>query len=123
MCQWGTGKEIVIERRLTVDACIADAVVTLNRFGVYTTGCCCGHGKGPPTATILPSAQERARELGYVVTLSEGSDPVIEIRSNDEAQRIRDLEAEIAVMRQQRDAFADRCQVITAAPAGVPGAE
>lgn len=81
MCKWGTGREITIERRLTVDACIADEIVRLNKMGVYTTGCCCGHGKGPATANILPSAQDRARECGYDVTLNDGGDPYIEIRA------------------------------------------
>lgn len=77
MCKWGTNREITMERRVFVDACVADWIVELNRLGVYTTGCCCGHGNGPATATILPSAQERARELGYEVTLRGDLDPVI----------------------------------------------
>lgn len=79
MCTWGTDQEITIERRVFVDACIADLIVELNRQGVYTTGCCCGHGKGPGTATILPSASPRARELGYTVTLREGFNPYIDL--------------------------------------------
>ncbi len=70
MCTWGTLSEITIERRVSVDSCIANAIVELNRQGVYTTGCCCGHGKGPPTATILPSSADRAKELGYDVQWS-----------------------------------------------------
>lgn len=30
-----------------VDECIADLVSALNKGGVHTAGCCCGHGKGP----------------------------------------------------------------------------
>jgi len=30
-----------------VDGCIAPLVQLLNDHGVRTTGCCCGHGKGP----------------------------------------------------------------------------
>jgi len=29
----------------SVDACIASIVQALNDAGVYTSGCCCGHGK------------------------------------------------------------------------------
>lgn len=79
MCEWGTSREVTIERRLNVDACIADKIVELNRQGIYTTGCCCGHGKAPATATILPSSQERARELGFEVTYAQSGDPQIEI--------------------------------------------
>ncbi len=28
-----------------VDSCIADTVQRLNRAGIYTSGCCCGHGE------------------------------------------------------------------------------
>lgn len=76
MCNWGTDREVTIERRVRVDACIADVIIGLNRQGVYTTGCCCGHGKGPRTASLLPSAQARARELGYEVQFGDG-DPYI----------------------------------------------
>lgn len=77
MCKWGTDREITIERRVHVDSCIADKIVELNRQGVYTTGCCCGHGEAPASATILPSSQDRARELGYDVRLSPGGNPYI----------------------------------------------
>lgn len=69
----------MIERRVTVDACIADAVVELNRQGIYTTGCCCGHGKAPATATIMFSSQDRARELGYEVTYAQSGEAQITI--------------------------------------------
>jgi hypothetical protein len=32
-----------------VDACIADIVQALNSAGIYTSNCCCGHGKEPGT--------------------------------------------------------------------------
>ena len=28
-----------------VDSCIAPIVDALNKAGIYTSGCCCGHGK------------------------------------------------------------------------------
>lgn len=28
-----------------VDRCIAPIVVALNKAGIYTAGCCCGHGQ------------------------------------------------------------------------------
>lgn len=30
-----------------VDSCIAPIVDALNKAGILTSGCCCGHGKGP----------------------------------------------------------------------------
>lgn len=65
MCKWGSDREVVIEQRVKVDACIADEIVSLNKNGVRTEGSCCGHGKSPATALILPSSQQRARQLGY----------------------------------------------------------
>jgi len=67
MCNHNTLKEVVIERRVWVDECISDAIVRLNQQGIYTTGCCCGHGKAEPTAVILPSSVKRAENLGYEV--------------------------------------------------------
>jgi hypothetical protein len=29
-----------------IDCCIAPIVQALNDAGIYTSGCCCGHGKG-----------------------------------------------------------------------------
>ncbi len=87
MCTWGTSREITIERRVHVDACIADQIVELNRLGIHTTGCCCGHSKGPATATILPSAQARARELGYTVTFSVAGDSWITLGETDVRHR------------------------------------
>ena len=29
-----------------VDSCIAPIVKALNNAGIYTAGCCCGHGRG-----------------------------------------------------------------------------
>lgn len=81
MCAHGTSVEIEITRRINVDSCIAAEIVELNRQGVYTSGCCCGHGETLATATILPSAAARARELGYSVRWNDGGDPFIELGS------------------------------------------
>ena len=79
MCEHGTYSQITIERTLFVDACLADRVIELNKQGVYTTGCCCSHGKGQAAATILPSTAVRAQELGYEVHYNDGGDPWIAI--------------------------------------------
>jgi hypothetical protein len=77
MCKWGTNTEVEIVRRVKVDACIADWIVDLNRQGIHTTSCCCGHGGAPATATILPSSQQAAREQGYVVRPNSVGNPEI----------------------------------------------
>ena len=60
MCKWGTDTNIMVripanisctnKARLAikgVDSCIADIVQALVMGGIWTTGCCCGHGKAP----------------------------------------------------------------------------
>lgn len=79
MCTWGTDTEIEIRRKVTVDSCIAETILRLNEQGVHTTGCCCGHGKGPATATIYPHSIDRAKELGYTVTLRGDAYPSIDL--------------------------------------------
>jgi DNA-binding XRE family transcriptional regulator len=54
--------EVVLPRRIQVDARIATEVVWLNQQGVTTEGSCAGP---PPTAMIKPSGAERALRLGY----------------------------------------------------------
>lgn len=51
MCKWGTNKTLLVPVTPTdwqnreVDSCIADIVDALNKGGVLTLACCCGHGK------------------------------------------------------------------------------
>ncbi|WP_152619485.1 hypothetical protein [Cohnella kolymensis] len=72
-----------INKRVKVDACIADEIQYLNDQGVVTLGCCCGHGKSgqivewengfgkwkghesPPIALISQSSVAKGKELGY----------------------------------------------------------
>lgn len=68
MCKWGTDRRVIIQQEITVDSCIADEIVELNRLGIRTEGSCCGHGKGRATTLITPSSMNRAIELGYEVT-------------------------------------------------------
>lgn len=58
---WQTDPEIILDPRaifpaatktVCVDACIADNILALWRAGVWTRGCCCGHGKGFPEVYI-----------------------------------------------------------------------
>lgn len=60
MCAWGTETicRVPVPANLShtgqfhwaekgVDSCIADLVNALNAAGIFTAGCCCGHGKRP----------------------------------------------------------------------------
>jgi transcriptional regulator with XRE-family HTH domain len=54
--------EVILPRRVMVDASIAPEIVWLNHCGVITESSC----QGPPAmALIKPSSVERAKELGY----------------------------------------------------------
>ena len=59
MCEWGESELCYVKvparlshtgkdrwKRVGVDRCIVGLVRALNRAKVYTSGCCCGHGKG-----------------------------------------------------------------------------
>lgn len=35
-----------------IDRCMVDQIIELNRAGIKTTGCCCGHGKTEPTIVM-----------------------------------------------------------------------
>ncbi len=80
MCKWGTDREVVIARHISVDSCIADEVVSLNQLGVYTEGCCCGHHKVAAQALIRASSVDRARELGYSPVYYDNDNGLFEIK-------------------------------------------
>lgn len=73
MCKWGTDAPVALCRPrehsgrivVMVDACIASQVQKLNDQGIWTLGCCCGHGKEHPHALIHSTSAEFARALGY----------------------------------------------------------
>ncbi|KKK69877.1 hypothetical protein LCGC14_2929620 [marine sediment metagenome] len=80
MCKWGTDREVVVGQRITVDACIAAEIVELNRQGVRTEGCCCGHHKAEGQALIRASSVDRARELGYNPVYYDNDNGLFEIK-------------------------------------------
>ena len=58
MCKWGTDKKVKVIRKdskIKVDKCLAPLVKMLNKYGIETIACCCGHGKSP-TSGIRISA-------------------------------------------------------------------
>ena len=67
MCDWGTEKEVRLNRArgisgrttVMVDACIADKVQALNDAGVHTLGSCCGHGKTQGSIIIEENGQRK----------------------------------------------------------------
>ncbi|MFC7064001.1 hypothetical protein [Halobacillus seohaensis] len=88
MCLYGNYKRVKVisqqsNTEVTVDACIADEIQSLNDRGVVTLGCCCGHGKAgsiveyengygnwkahtdPPMALLEHQSVDLARELEY----------------------------------------------------------
>lgn len=89
MCLYGTLKYVDIinsrqnEKRVVVDACIADEIQYLNKMGIITLGCCCNHGisgqitewennlgkwkqrSEPPNALIDEKSISFAKGLGY----------------------------------------------------------
>lgn len=75
MCEWG--KEVVMlvpvplglscsgmaEWKMKgVDRCISDIVLALNKCGVLTASCCCGHGKEPGTIVLQDGRTLRIQE-------------------------------------------------------------
>jgi hypothetical protein len=68
VCVHGTYTEVFVidkGKAVKVDACIADEIREINEAGVYTAGCCCGHGNGDPHALIHGGSVEHARSIGY----------------------------------------------------------
>ena len=61
--------QVTLTRYVMIDAAIAPEIVWLNSQGIETAGCCAGP---PPTAMIIPSGTEKARELGYEPEYREG---------------------------------------------------
>lgn len=56
MCEQGTMAEVIINgKSISIDSCIAQQVKDLNeRFKntLISIGCCCGHGKYPPSIVV-----------------------------------------------------------------------
>ncbi|ALS22135.1 hypothetical protein [Paenibacillus naphthalenovorans] len=74
MCKHGETKIVKLNRpretsgrtEVPVDECIADEIQWLNDMGVWTLGCCCGHGTGEKTILIHYSSIKLTQQLGYV---------------------------------------------------------
>lgn len=51
--------------QIEVDSCIANEVKDLWRFGIHTTGCCCGHGQHVGFIEVVDDDIPRMEMLGY----------------------------------------------------------
>lgn len=75
MCEYGNLKRVHViydgypprDNDVLVDVCIADEIEYLNKKGVKTLGCCCGHGEGYPQCLIHESSIGLCKEMGYKV--------------------------------------------------------
>lgn len=78
MCSWGSVSPIYVIRRnrdgvpdgwhkVFVDSCISGYVQEMNKMGIVTVGCCCGHGDSPPHVLISAESRLIAERLGYKV--------------------------------------------------------
>lgn len=60
MCEWGNTTPVLVPipsdlsfngrfrwAIKLVDSCLAEIISDFNVMGIYTSGCCCGHGRGP----------------------------------------------------------------------------
>lgn len=76
MCSWGNDKIVRVIRRnnpdvsdgwhlVAVDACLAELVQAMNNAGIITLGCCCGHGKFPPSIIVSIESVALMTEHGY----------------------------------------------------------
>ncbi len=47
MCKWGTDTKIKLYsgKVIKIDSCLKEIIEAMDKFGVKTVGCCCGHGK------------------------------------------------------------------------------
>ena len=71
MCERGELAELYIDgATIEVDACIAEKVQSIVNVGMYETlGCCCGHGKYPPTIIVREKGTTRITEYNSVVEI------------------------------------------------------
>lgn len=61
MCQWNTSDVVALPpnvdtskevRSVSLDRCLVPAIKAIWAAGFETLGCCCGHGKEPPSVII-----------------------------------------------------------------------
>lgn len=54
---------------ICVDTCIAEEIQVLWKSGISTTGCCCGHNRGPefPFIGVVDADIEIMKAMGYKV--------------------------------------------------------
>lgn len=58
MCKWGKYKKVKVihqNKKVKVDKCLVRLVKVLNKYGIETIACCCGHGKTAKSGIIISS--------------------------------------------------------------------
>lgn len=58
-------------RKVCVDKCLKEEIITLWRNGIRTTGCCCGHNKLKPMINVVERHHGKMIELGYTYWTNE----------------------------------------------------
>lgn len=51
--------------KVGIDKCLVEEIKELWRYGITTTGCCCGHNQKPPYIGVIESDIPRMRLLWY----------------------------------------------------------
>lgn len=77
MCEWGTDKQIKLNKpksvsgkiEISVDTCLAPLVQMLNDYGIETLACCCGHGKTAKSHIRISSQNVELLALGEDLTV------------------------------------------------------
>lgn len=66
--------QVNVKTPICVDTCMVDEVKELWDIGIYTNGCCCGHGSAPPFVGVMPEHIQQMRSMGYQ-TITNSTDP------------------------------------------------
>lgn len=57
--------EVIEELNICVDKCLINEIKELNRMGIKTIGCCCGHKKGSGYIQVSSNFVKDMKNLGY----------------------------------------------------------
>lgn len=56
-----------IKEAVSIDKCLVDEIKELWKFGIVTTGCCCGHKQNLPYIGVEDEFIQTMKDMGYVV--------------------------------------------------------
>ena len=72
MCKWGTDKKVKVIRgnkKVKIDKCLAPLVKMLNKYGIETIACCCGHGKSQTSGIRINPKHIELAQMEDVLTV------------------------------------------------------